>query len=39
MEMRRRDYIMQLPVFLSQLLLLLGSGMILQTALHRIAEG
>ena len=39
MEMRRRDYIMQLPVFLSQLLLLLGSGMILQTAFHRIAVG
>ena len=39
METQRRDYILQLPVFLSQLLLLLGSGMILQTAFHRIAEG
>lgn len=36
---KRSEYLMTLPVFLSQLLLLLGSGMILQTAFHRIAEG
>lgn len=36
---RREECLASLPGFISQLLLLMNSGMILQTAIHRIAEG
>ena len=38
-EQRRTEYLLALPGFLSQLLLLMNSGMILQSAMERIADG
>jgi len=38
-EEQRKAYLAALPGFLSQVLLLINSGMILETAMHRIAEG
>lgn len=39
LERRREAYLLALPGFLNQLLLLLNSGMVLQDAIHKIAEG